>query len=87
MPVLFAAFRICIRSHPIVVDSSIFFNDVTAIALVSTEAGKAVVRLLIVLWRDILNDRPFLEDVAKYWILPIAAGYGPVTFWQNTVSI
>ena len=29
------------------------------------------------MWRDILNDQPFLNDVAKYWILPLAAGYLP----------
>jgi hypothetical protein len=27
------------------------------------------------MWRDILNYRPFLEDMAKYWILPTAARY------------
>jgi hypothetical protein len=29
------------------------------------------------MWRDILNDPPFLNDVAKLWILPVAAGYLP----------
>jgi hypothetical protein len=32
------------------------------------------------MWRDILNDRSFLEDVAKYWIFQIAAGYLPAKY-------
>jgi hypothetical protein len=29
------------------------------------------------MWRDILNDQPFLNEVAKLWIPRLAAGYPP----------
>ena len=35
------------------------------------------------MWRDILKDQPFLDDVAKYWILPLAAGYLPERYQSH----
>ena len=32
------------------------------------------------IWRDIINDDVLMNLVAKHWILPIAAGYLPVTY-------
>ena len=32
------------------------------------------------MWRDILNDAQFLEEVATHWILPVAAGYLPIKY-------
>ena len=35
------------------------------------------------MWRDILTDAPFLDLVAKHWILPVAAGYLPILYQQH----
>jgi len=35
------------------------------------------------MWRDILTDAPFLDIVAKHWILPVAAGYLPTPYQQH----
>ena len=32
------------------------------------------------MWRDILTDEPFLDIVAKHWILPVTAGYLPLHY-------
>ncbi len=32
------------------------------------------------IWQDILTDAPFLDIVAKHWILPVAAGYLPAPY-------
>jgi hypothetical protein len=35
------------------------------------------------LWRDILTDTPFLDIVAKHWIVPVAVGYLPLHYQQH----
>jgi hypothetical protein len=35
------------------------------------------------MWQDILTDAPFLDIVAKHWILPVAAGYLPKPYQQH----